>query len=86
MVRSLNFRVDIETLERDDQAETLGLNEIGRVSLMTTVPLCYDAYSRNRYTGSLILVDEATNLTMGAGLICEPTKSAPIESFDDYVI
>jgi len=86
LIRSLQFRVDIETLERNTEADTLGLNEIGRVTLMTTVPLTYDAYSRNRYTGSLVIVDEATNLTVGAGLICEPTKQPPVQAHEGYVI
>jgi len=86
LVRQLQFRVDIETLERDAEAQTLGLNEIGRVSVMTMTPLMYDAYSRNRYTGSLILIDEATNETVGAGLICEPTKTPPVREYDGYVI
>jgi bifunctional enzyme CysN/CysC len=86
LIRSLQFRVDIETLERNTEADTLELNEIGRVTLMTTVPLAYDAYSRNRYTGSLVIVDEATNLTVGAGLICEPTKQPPLQAHDGYVI
>ncbi len=86
VVRSLPFRVDIQTLERDPEAETLALNEIGRVSLMTTVPLAHDAYSRNRYTGSLVLIDEATNITVGAGLICEPTKAPELPAYEGYVI
>jgi len=86
VVRSLHFRVDIETLERDTDAKTLGLNEIGRVTLMATYPLCFDAYSRNRYTGGLIVVDEATNITVGCGLICEPTKQPPVQQFEGYVI
>jgi bifunctional enzyme CysN/CysC len=49
------------------------LNEIGRVSLRTTVPLFFDEYSRNRTTGSFILVDESTNATVGAGMIIGPT-------------
>ena len=77
MIKDLNFRVDIDTLERDLEAKNLGLNEIGRVTLMTTSPLTYDAYSRNRQTGSLIIIDEATNQTVGAGMICEPHKEIP---------
>ncbi|MCU1375914.1 MAG: cysN, partial [Actinomycetia bacterium] len=57
------------TLHRDETADTLGLNEIGRVTLRTTVPLFVDEYRRNRSTGSFILVDEATNATVAAGMI-----------------
>jgi bifunctional enzyme CysN/CysC len=51
--------------------EVLGLNEIGRVVLRTTVPLFADEYRRNRTTGGFVLVDEATNATVAAGMILE---------------
>ncbi|MCU1487947.1 MAG: sulfate adenylyltransferase subunit 1 [Actinomycetia bacterium] len=69
LVQELHYRLDVNTLHRDETAETLGLNEIGRVTLRTTVPLFVDEYRRNRFTGSFILVDEATNATVGAGMI-----------------
>ncbi|MCU1380129.1 MAG: sulfate adenylyltransferase subunit 1 [Acidimicrobiales bacterium] len=69
LVQELHYRLDVNTLHRDETAETLGLNEIGRVTLRTTVPLFVDEYRRNRYTGSFILVDEATNATVAAGMI-----------------
>ncbi len=69
IVRDLQYRLDINTLHRDEEAETLELNEIGRVSLRTTIPLLYDDYQRNRTTGSFILVEDATNNTVGAGMI-----------------
>jgi bifunctional enzyme CysN/CysC len=69
LLHELHYRLDVNTLHRDDAAETLGLNEIGRVTLRTTVPLFVDEYRRNRSTGSFILVDEATNATVGAGMI-----------------
>ena len=50
------------------------LNEIGRVSLRTTAPLFFDEYRRNRDTGSFILIDEATNNTVGAGMILGPSQ------------
>jgi len=73
LVKDLQYRLDINTLHRDEHAETLRLNEIGRVSLRTTVPLFYDDYRRNRGTGSFILIDEGTNRTVGAGMILGPT-------------
>jgi bifunctional enzyme CysN/CysC len=69
LVQNLQYRLDVNTLHRDETAETLGLNEIGRVTLRTTVPLFVDEYRRNRSTGSFILVDEANNATVGAGMI-----------------
>ncbi|MEE8405595.1 MAG: sulfate adenylyltransferase subunit CysN [Acidimicrobiia bacterium] len=69
MVKSLRYRLDVNTLHRDESATSLALNEIGRISLRTTTPLLFDEYRRNRQTGSFILVDEATNATVGAGMI-----------------
>jgi bifunctional enzyme CysN/CysC len=69
VVRDLRYRLDINTLHRDEQAMGLSLNEIGRVTLRTTAPFMVDEYKRNRTTGSFILIDEATNTTAGAGMI-----------------
>jgi bifunctional enzyme CysN/CysC len=73
LVKDLQYRLDVNTLHRDEDAEELSLNQIGRVSIRTTVPLFYDEYRRNRTTGSFILVDEATNNTVAAGMILGPT-------------
>ncbi len=73
LVKELQYRLDINTLHRDEQASGLSLNEIGRVRLRTTVPLFFDEYRRNRSTGSFVLVDEATDNTVGAGMILGPT-------------
>ncbi|CAN5595365.1 hypothetical protein BH10ACT3_BH10ACT3_13080 [soil metagenome] len=69
LVKDVQYRLDINTLSRDESADTLRLNEIGRVSLRTTQPLFFDEYRRSRETGSFILIDEATNATVGAGMI-----------------
>ena len=63
------YRLDVNTLHRDPGASALAMNEIGRVRLRTTSPLFVDPYQENRTTGSFILVDEATNRTVGAGLL-----------------
>ena len=76
-VRDLEYRLDINTLHRDDSAEQLTLNEIGRVRLRTQKPLLFDPYRRNRDTGSFILVDEATNNTVAAGMITGASQSDP---------
>jgi sulfate adenylyltransferase subunit 1 (EFTu-like GTPase family) len=47
------------------------MNDVGRIALRTTAPLCFDAYTRNRDTGSFILIDEATNVTVGACMIID---------------
>ena len=71
VVRGLNYRLDINSLHRDEGAAELKLNEIGRVKLRTTVPLLADEYRRNRTTGGFIIIDETTNRTVGAGMIIE---------------
>jgi bifunctional enzyme CysN/CysC len=69
LVKALNYRVDVNTLHRDESATSLELNQIGRVRLRTTTPLLADEYRRNRATGGFVLIDEATNVTVGAGMI-----------------
>lgn len=69
MVTDLAYRLDVNTLHHDEAATSLGLNEIGRVSLRCTQPLFFDEYRRNRSTGSFVLIDEATNATVAAGMI-----------------
>jgi sulfate adenylyltransferase large subunit len=69
MVQEIRYRLDVNTLHRDQDAMDLGLNEIGRVHLRTTVPLITDPYRKNHSTGSFILIDEATGATVGAGMI-----------------
>ncbi len=68
-VESLQYRLDVNGLRRDDTATTLDLNEIGRVSFHTTEPLLVDDYGTNRTTGSFIVIDPQTNATAGAGVI-----------------
>jgi len=69
MVRELSYKIDVNTLHRDEAATELALNEIGRVQLRVTQPLFVDPYLQNRQTGSFILVDEASNKTVAAGMI-----------------
>jgi bifunctional enzyme CysN/CysC len=69
LVKDLRYRLDINTLHRDEVTPSLTLNEIGRVTLRTTAPLFFDEYRRNRATGSFVLVDESTSHTVGAGMI-----------------
>ncbi|WP_300681244.1 GTP-binding protein [Nocardioides sp.] len=69
LIKDVQYRLDVNTLHRDQDTHELGLNEIGRVQLRTTAPLLADPYSKNRTTGSFILIDEATGVTVGAGMI-----------------
>jgi sulfate adenylyltransferase subunit 1 len=71
IVTDLHYRIDVNTLHRDESATALGLNEIGRVRLRLTQPVFADPYSRNRTTGGMILIDEATNTTVGTVMITE---------------
>jgi len=69
IVKAVQYKLDISTLEKNEADTSVGLNEIARLTLRTTQPLFFDSYRRNRATGSLILIDEATNETVGAGMI-----------------
>ena len=69
MVKEIKYKVDINTLHRNEEDKVIASNDIARVTLRTTSPLFIDQYGRNRNTGSLILIDEATNNTVGAGMI-----------------
>jgi sulfate adenylyltransferase subunit 1 len=69
IVREMPFKININTLEKNYEDKTMGLNEIGKIKIRTTKPLFYDSYRRNRITGSVILIDEGTNNTVGAGMI-----------------
>jgi bifunctional enzyme CysN/CysC len=71
IIRDLHYRLDVNSLHRDESATQLGLNEIGRITLRVTQPLFCDPYARNRFTGGLILIDEATSATVGAAMITE---------------
>jgi bifunctional enzyme CysN/CysC len=68
-VEALRYRLDVDTLHRDLDVDTLEVNDIGRVTIHATSPLFFDEYRMNRTTGSFILVDPATDLTVAAGMI-----------------
>jgi len=69
MVASIDFKTDIHTLDHQEDADELAMNEIGQVTLKLMKPLHYDRYADNRTTGSFILIDTFTNNTVGAGMI-----------------
>lgn len=69
MIKEIDFKMDINSLDRNFEDKDIKMNDIARVKLRTTQPLFFDAYKKNRYTGSFILVDEVTNETVGAGMI-----------------
>jgi bifunctional enzyme CysN/CysC len=94
-VERIEYKVDIETLHRES-ADSLGLNEIGRVELVTAKPLCFDSYRVNSATGSFVLIDPATNVTVAAGMIrgeknplerdAPPPKASPNVTWDAWNI
>lgn len=69
IIKEIVYKMDINTLHKIEDDKTIELNDIGRIRFRTTAPLLYDPYSKNRQTGSFILVDEATNVTVGAGML-----------------
>jgi len=69
IIKEVKYKVNINTLHRMEDAKAIGLNDLGRISVRTTKPLFYDTYRRNRVTGSVIIIDEATNETVAAGMV-----------------
>jgi len=69
IVKEVKYKLNINTLHREQEDKTINANDIARVSLRTTKPLFTDSYRKNRITGSVILIDEATNNTVAAGMI-----------------
>ncbi len=69
LVEDLRYRIDVNTLHRDESATELGLNEIGRVKLRTSSPLLLDEYRLSRTTGGFVLIDETSQDTVGAGMV-----------------
>jgi sulfate adenylyltransferase subunit 1 len=69
VVKEVRYKLDITTLSRLEDGATLELNDIGRIKIKTTSPLFFDSYRKNRGMGSLILINEFTNETVGAGMI-----------------
>jgi bifunctional enzyme CysN/CysC len=83
-VSALDYKIDVDTMHRET-ADTLTLNEIGRIQLTTTQPLFYDRYQINRATGSFILIDPATNNTVAAGMIRSGSRNVDQLMADEAV-
>ena len=77
VVKTVRYKVNINTLHKMEGDVEIGMNDIGRIHLRTAIPLCFDSYKRNRNTGSLVLVDEFTNRTVAAGMILDPGVPPP---------
>ncbi len=76
MVRDIRYKVDIQSMERKTDDKNIAMNDIARIRIQTGETLFYDFYKNNRTTGSFILIDEATNATVGACMIEEPGRVA----------
>jgi sulfate adenylyltransferase subunit 1 len=68
-VKSVNYRMNINTLEKDSENIAVNMNDIANITVKTSKPVFYDSYSKNNITGSMIFIDEGTNETMAAGMI-----------------
>ena len=69
LIKKIHYKVNVNTLHRNQEDLIVGMNDIARVSLRTTIPFFFDKYQINRNTGSIILINEATNETVAAGMI-----------------
>jgi len=69
VIKDIRYKVDINSMHRNEADKEIAMNDIARINVKTTVPLYFDAYRKNRHTGSIILIDEATNETVAAGMI-----------------
>jgi sulfate adenylyltransferase subunit 1 len=69
IIKEVKYKVNVNTLEKNEDDKAVGANDIARITLKTAKPLLYDAYRKNRNTGSLIIIDEFSQQTVGAGMI-----------------
>ena len=69
IVKEIQYKVDVNTLHKIEDDKAVNMNDIARIKLRTTAPVFIDKYNRNRSTGSIILIDESTNETVGAGMV-----------------
>ena len=84
-VTALESRIDISTLEQEPAPPALAMNDVGSIRLRTAKPLIYDGFAANRQTGSFILIDPASNATVGAGMLFAPVEPSQPE-YKDFVI
>ena len=78
-VTSIDYRIDISTLDQQAGVDTLAMNDVGAIRLRTARPLLYDGFATNRHTGSFILIEQGSNATVAAGMLLAPTKLAQPE-------
>jgi len=85
IVQSVDHRINITTLDADEESNELAMNDIGEIHLRTSKPIVFDGYANNRLTGSFILVEQGTNATVCAGMLYPPTEIARPE-YRDFCI
>ena len=85
MVLNLESRINMLTFEREPEPVELQMNDIGEIHLRTSKPLIYDGYATNRLTGSFVLIEQGTNLTVAAGMLFPPTEPV-IPEYNDFAI
>jgi sulfate adenylyltransferase subunit 1 len=85
VVTSIESRLNVVTLAEEPGAPELTMNDLGEIRLRTSKPLVFDGYAHNRLTGSFILIEQGTNATVAAGMLCPPTEIARPE-YGDFVI
>ena len=69
IIRQVDYKVNINNLQQEEKDKSVGTNEIARIRIKTSKPIFYDSYIENHITGSIIIIDEGTNNTVGAGMI-----------------
>lgn len=84
ILKSIESKVDIATLEEKESSEPLSLNEIAKVSIRAASAIAYDSYEKNRYTGSFVIINPATNATVAAGMFLEPENKVPLITSEDH--
>jgi sulfate adenylyltransferase subunit 1 len=85
VVTAVENKINFDTLEAVDAPGTLAMNDIGGVKIRTAKPLVFDGYQSNRLTGSFILIEQGTNLTVGAGMLAPPLEAVKPE-YSDFAI
>lgn len=69
MISEITYKVDVNSLRKNEQDKEFNMNDIGRIKFRTSEPIFYDTYRRNRNTGSFILIDPFTHQTLAAGML-----------------
>lgn len=85
VVTSLESRLDIRTFDSEAEPPELAMNDIGEIRLRTSKPIIYDGYGTNRLTGAFILIEQGTNMTVGAGMLHAPTEAVRPD-YNDFAI